>query len=320
MVTDYKASLQSPQEDQTKIPIQSSSVNPPSTALFPDLVPYRIQHSNIEFIRQIYRGQYGVTWLGRYYNQPVAIKVSSFNDDYASSMAKQIPVMARIQSPNIVCFLGATWTSANDLGAVVEYMPGGSLHDLLRNPTVELSWPAEKINVALNVAKALTYLHSLTPSLVLRNLNSRWIQLTDTMVAKLSNFRLDRKYDVELGMCCAIPFSERWAAPEVLMGEDFTELADLYSFGLILSELDTRAIPYNDERYPHFFVKIAKGILKPTFQPTCPAPVRHVADACLQFDPMLRPSSAQVVEMLEKAKAELSQPPSGKGNESSEII
>ncbi|CAK4622856.1 unnamed protein product [Aphanomyces euteiches] len=199
-------------------------------------------------------------------------------------------------------------------------MPGGSLHDLLRNPTVELSWPAEKINVALNVAKALTYLHSLTPSLVLRNLNSRWIQLTDTMVAKLSNFRLDRKYDVELGMCCAIPFSERWAAPEVLMGEDFTELADLYSFGLILSELDTRAIPYNDERYPHFFVKIAKGILKPTFQPTCPAPVRHVADACLQFDPMLRPSSAQVVEMLEKAKAELSQPPSGKGNESSEII
>ncbi|CAK4084915.1 unnamed protein product [Aphanomyces euteiches] len=106
-------------------------------------------------------------------------------------------------------------------------MPGGSLHDLLRNPKVELSWPAEKINVALNVAKALTYLHSLTPSLVLRNLNSRRIQLTDTMVAKLSNFRLDRKYDVELGMCCAIPFSERWAAPEVLMGEDFTELADL---------------------------------------------------------------------------------------------
>ncbi|CAK4089907.1 unnamed protein product [Aphanomyces euteiches] len=318
---DYKASLQSPQENQTKVPIQSSPVDPPSTALFPELVPFRIQHSDIQFLRQITRGQYGNTWYGQYNNRPVAVKVSSPWDDYAFHMAKQIQVMARIQSPNIVCFLGATWTSANDLSAVVEYMPGGSLRKLLDNPKVKLSWPVEKINVALDIAKALAYLHSLTPSLVIRELHSWKILLTDTMVAKLSNFRLDQKYAVEPTMCCAIPLTERWIAPEVILGEDFTEAPAVYSFGVILSEFDKREIPFGDIRSnAEVISKIARGILKPAFRPTCPAPVRRVADACLQFDPSLRPSSAQVVEMLEQAKLALNQPISDDVVEASEIV
>ncbi|CAK4147595.1 unnamed protein product [Aphanomyces euteiches] len=272
---------------------ESLSVDPPSTVLFPELVPFNIQHSDIQFLRQISRGQYGSTWCGQFNNRPVAVKVSSPWDDYAFRMAKQIQVMARIQSPNIVCFLGATWTSANDLSAVVEYMRGGSLRDLLGNSKVDLSWPVEKINVALDIAKALAYLHSLTPPFILANLDSKRVFLSGMMVAKLSNFRVDRQNDVDPTMCSAIPNTVRWNSPEVILGKAFTEAADVYSLGVILSEMDTRKIPFWDcTNTVRIMTEIARGSLKPAFQPTCPAPVRHVADACLQFDPNLRPSSA----------------------------
>jgi serine/threonine protein kinase len=41
----------------------------------------------------------------------------------------------------------------------------------------------------------------------------------------------------------------RWIAPEVLVGiSDYGSSADDFSFGVLLSELDTHAIPYNDVR------------------------------------------------------------------------
>ena len=35
-------------------------------------------------------------------------------------------------------------------------------------------------------------------------------------------------------------------APEIILGEDYSELAAINSFGVLLSELDTHKIPYED--------------------------------------------------------------------------
>ena len=83
-------------------------------------------------------------------------------------------------------------------------------------------------------------------------------------------------------------------------------------FGVVLSELDTREIPFEDQRNSKaggdadmsIVVKVARGELRPTFSASCPPSILKIANACIQFDPALRPSSSRVVEMLKQAKLE----------------
>ncbi|DAZ98575.1 TPA: hypothetical protein N0F65_005759 [Lagenidium giganteum] len=97
-----------------------------------------------------------------------------------------------------------------------------------------------------------------------------------------------------------------WIAPEVLSGERYTEKADIYSFGVILAEIDTLRQPYvrhtTDTRASlnnvHLALLVCAGQLRPEFSPLCPQVVRALADQCLKQDPVERPSAIEVVAAL----------------------
>ncbi|POM70005.1 TKL protein kinase [Phytophthora palmivora] len=78
-----------------------------------------------------------------------------------------------------------------------------------------------------------------------------------------------------------------WIAPEVLRGERYSEKADVYLFGVIMSELDncrrpySEGVPTDDNRggnVKHTNARIAMlvnaGKLKPSLSPDCPISVR----------------------------------------------
>ncbi|RHY29908.1 hypothetical protein DYB32_008812, partial [Aphanomyces invadans] len=290
-------------------PIQAPA--DPSENYFPELLPFRIDHNEVLLTRAISRGAFGVVWLGHYHGQPVAIKRMIEGDDQAVLFSKEIQIMGRLKSPNIVEFLGATWTSGMDLSAVTEFMDGGDVRTLLENPKIQLSWPQQKVNIAIDVAQALAYLHGLTPKLIHRDLKSKNVLLTSNMIAKLSDFGLSRNRSYEETLTAGVG-TVRWTAPEVMLGDIYSEISDVYSFGVVLSELDTREIPFDDQKSSKaggapdmsIVVKVARGELRPTFSPDCPPSILQIAKACLQFDPALRPTSARVVEMLQQAKLE----------------
>ncbi|DAZ93732.1 TPA: hypothetical protein N0F65_007358 [Lagenidium giganteum] len=41
-----------------------------------------------------------------------------------------------------------------------------------------------------------------------------------------------------------------WTAPELLAGQRYTEKSDIYSFGVLLSEIGMAETPYKDLRSP----------------------------------------------------------------------
>ncbi|KDO31577.1 TKL protein kinase [Saprolegnia parasitica CBS 223.65] len=286
----------------------------PTDNLFPELQQYRIDHNEVLLTRAISRGAFGVVWLGHYHGQPVAIKRMIEGDEEAVLFSKEIQTMGRLSHPKIVEFIGATWTSGYDLSAITEFMDGGDVRTLLENTKINLTWKKQKINIAIDTAEALAYLHSLTPKLIHRDLKSKNVLLTSNMVAKLSDFGLSRNRSYEETLTAGVG-TVRWTAPEVMLGDIYSEMADVYSFGVVLSELDTREIPFEDQKSSKaggapdmsIVVKVARGELRPTFSPTCPPCILQVSKACLQFDPALRPSSARLVEMLHQAKLELLQ-------------
>lgn len=280
---------------------------------FPELVQFRLDETEVLLTRKVSSGAFGVVWLGHYHGQPVAVKRMIDGDEEAIAFSREIMTMSRLVHPKIVRFIGATWTNSKDLGGVTEYMDGGDVRTLLENRKIDLSWRREKISMAVDIAEGLAYMHSLNPKIIHRDLKSRNVLLNSAMVAKLSDFGLSRNRTYEETLTAGVG-TVRWTAPEVMLGENYSEQADVYSYGVVLSELDTREIPFEEKSSSRagggqpdmaIVIKVAKGELRPSFAPDCPEVILKIARACLQFDPALRPSSAAVARMLSEARVEL---------------
>jgi serine/threonine protein kinase len=211
--------------------------------------------------------------------------------------------------PNVVKLVGAAWTVESDLQALSEYMVGGDLRDFLVYPPTPRTWTPRKLQIATDVIEALVYLHSFLPPVVHRDLKSRNILLSREMQAKLTDFGVSRITSEDNTMTQGVGTS-RWEAPEVLAGkEDYNQAADIFSFGVVLSELDTHAIPYDDARGPSdntlanvaILQMIAMGALRPSLSPHCPPAIRALADRCLAFNPDEHPSAPVVAYALRSA-------------------
>lgn len=275
-----------------------------------DLMMKRIAYTGLQFGKIIASGANGEVWHGEYAGQQVAIKrtfAEKKNDvKTLEAFSHEIRLASALEHPNVVRFVGLSWRTLPDLCMVSEYMGVGDLsHFLLSNEGKQLTWGEEKVGIAADVANALVYLHSLMPVIIHRDLKSLNILLTEDLQAKLSDFGLSREQSFEKTMTSGIG-TMLWTAPEVLRGDRYSEKADIYSFGIVLSELDTCLTPYslNEEvvgvksKSMHLMPLISKGLVTPRFSPECPPPILELAKSCLDQDPANRPPAMQIVYTL----------------------
>ncbi|GMF28527.1 unnamed protein product [Phytophthora lilii] len=136
--------------------------------------------------------------------------------------------------------------SRTDVCAVSEYLDGGDLRGLL-DSFAQLQHPVgfdyDKVKIALHIGHALTYLHSLQPPVIHRNLRLKNVLLTYELDAKLTDFGISRE-QMDSTMTAGVG-SALWMAPEVVMGHRYDEKSDIFSFGVVLSELDVHSLPYS---------------------------------------------------------------------------
>ncbi|KAE8953376.1 hypothetical protein PR003_g33986, partial [Phytophthora rubi] len=215
----------------------------------PVILASRIPIDRIELGAVISRGAFGEVYRGRYRDQDVAIKtlLPEKRKDLAHIQAflAEVRLMATMEHPHIVQFVGVAWESLSDLFCVSEFMAGGDLRSLLKEylaAGVRQGMDAGKVRIAYQVAYALTYLHSLEPVVLHRDLKSRNILLTEALDAKITDFGASRIRS-DATMTAGVG-SSLWMAPEVMMGQRYGEKADVFSLGVVISELDTHELPY----------------------------------------------------------------------------
>ncbi|OQR82377.1 protein kinase [Achlya hypogyna] len=262
---------------------------------------------------------YMKTEIGSYIGEPVLLKSFDMVESSEEELAKrrkllisEILSMANIRHPNIVAFLGFNITPEHGLTCVSEFVDGKTLRYLLDLPRTssKLTWANEKISIAIDIASALAYMHTLKPVVIHRNVKASKILLTgDRTTAKLSGFGVARARTYEAEMTARVG-DVPWSAPElVLDGGDYTEQVDVYSFGIVLTELDTCAVPFAAETaemgIAEVTMQLVTGSLRPKVSPECPKCIVKIIKQCLQLDAHLRPRSDKVLEMLLEAKAEL---------------
>ncbi|UZO24677.1 uncharacterized protein OCT59_016972 [Rhizophagus irregularis] len=124
----------------------------------------------------------------------------------------------------------------------------------------------------------------------------------------------------DLGMCQPVNDNERkgiygvipYIAPEVLRGYQYTKAADIYSFGIIMNEIMSEEIPYNDIPHDHFLVvKICKGF-RPKISEDIPKLIVDLIIKCWDAKAENRPTAKELRQTILKYGA-------GMDDENSEI-
>ncbi|CAK4716824.1 hypothetical protein LEN26_013201 [Aphanomyces euteiches] len=278
-----------------------------------EMLDAKIDYNAIQYTRKLTKGAFGEVWLGQYRGKYVAIKqiLEERKNDTKEieCFVAEIKLMLNLKHPNILDFLGFSWNPKDhNLCFLTMYMKNSDLFYYLQKRKSNLSWKREKIQLALDVAQGLVYLHSLTPKIIHRDLKSKNVLLDENFTAKINDFGISRVRQFEETMTAGVG-TALWAAPEVFMAKKYNDRADVYSLGVVLSELDTCAIPFADQAVGKngkldgmaVIKLVTQKRAKPTFSPQCPKPVLELAMMCLDYEPDNRPSAAEVVRLIQES-------------------
>ncbi|TMW69762.1 hypothetical protein Poli38472_001918 [Pythium oligandrum] len=287
-----------------------------------ELIPYRLPHDAVQIIAEIATGGFGIVYQATLYGQTVVVKqvlpTKANSPEILGRFMDEIRLYARLDHPKIVKFVGLSWTNLLDLSLVIEFMPRGDLHGALKaNHRLskgrglftwfdEQSEPRCKSLLAQDVVEALVYLHSFESPIIHRDLKAKNVLLSEDYEAKLSDFGISRE-SIEETMTGGMG-TTAWIAPEVLQGERYSEKADIYSFGILMCELDLCGHPYDRNKANEELTdaKIAYLVstegLKPILADDCPPSIEHLIMSCLEFDPSNRPSALELHYNLRKIR------------------
>ncbi|RLN54885.1 hypothetical protein BBJ28_00002915 [Nothophytophthora sp. Chile5] len=277
----------------------------------------RLPRDSLDVRRIIGIGAYTEVFSALYCGSLVAIKMllpdMRRSNVHTNALLAGSKLMATIEHPNIVRLVGVAWDSPTDLCVVLEYMEGGNLRALLDSYAAQghpVGFDRVKMKIALHIAHALTYLHSHASPVLHRGVSSKTILLSAALDAKLTDFSATCEQWDPMMITGVETF---WMAPEMLMGDRFDDKADIFSFGIVLSELDTHKLPYSRAKensdsgqYPPdiamklLLVKLLQGKLHVKFSTVGPKAVVALGEACLAMDPKERPTAAEAMFELER--------------------
>ena len=105
----------------------------------------------------------GETWRGRWQNNDIVAKILSVRECSARisrDFNEEFPKLRIFSHPNVLPVLGCV-NQPPRLATVSQYMPRGSLHRLLHGGTGVVVDTARALRLALDVARAMAFLHGL---------------------------------------------------------------------------------------------------------------------------------------------------------------
>nr|PNR33871.1 hypothetical protein PHYPA_023687 [Physcomitrium patens] len=153
------------------------------------------------------------------------------------SFLNEARIISTTRHRNLIALLGCCFETENAM-FVCEYMPNGSLHDVLFVREISLDW-AQRMTIAKDVANGLRCLHEETVNRIIhRDVKPANILLDEKMSARVADFGLARLVaDQEIDVVTNVMGTRGYLAPEYALNGHLSDKVDVYSYGVVLLEL-----------------------------------------------------------------------------------
>ncbi|KAK9755736.1 hypothetical protein RND81_01G046600 [Saponaria officinalis] len=216
-----------------------------------------IQKATKNFSRDnaIGEGGFGTVFKGQLRDGTrIAVKRAKkdlFSKRTVDEFRSEILAFSKIEHLNLVKFYGYL-EHPDEKIIVVEYVDNGTLFEHLHGNRGFGLQLGERLDIAIDVAHAITYLHSYNdPPIIHRDIKASNVLITDKLRAKVADFGLARLVpdgeDVT-HISTQIKGTIGYLDPEYMKTYQLTEKSDVYSFGVLLVELVTGRHPIEPQK------------------------------------------------------------------------
>ena len=196
---------------------------------------------------------------------------------------------------------------------VLEYLPGGTLKDKLR----ELQSAGHELPVSdviaygVQIAEGLAHAHR--RGIVHRDVKTDNVMLTEGGEVKITDFGLAKlKGGPLLTQKGSTIGTAAYMSPEQIRGEEIDRRSDLFSFGVVMYELATGVLPYRGEHEAALAYSIAneQAVDPRKLRPALPDSLTQLILRCLEKDPAKRFQTAEeITAELRRMRGDSMPPP-----------
>ncbi|KAJ7587383.1 kinase-like domain-containing protein [Mycena floridula] len=269
------------------------------------LYPKTLQLSGVEALQQSEnRGSFGDIWKGNFSGTLVAIKVMRHSDAERSVLLKtfigEAILWRELSHPNVLSFHGIhLWSKDGRICLVSPWMENGNLVSYLKDHS-----DADRLSLALDVARGLEYLHSFDPPIIHGDLKGNNILITSNLRACVADFGLGKFIQTD-ALCqftpsTTLPGALMWCAPE-LVTEDrptITLASDVYALGCVFYEIFAGKVRFAHlTNFLHLVTAISSGTI-PERPEGIDDNIWGIILQCWSLNPASRPTTQRILETL----------------------
>ncbi|XP_064972043.1 serine/threonine-protein kinase STY17-like isoform X2 [Musa acuminata AAA Group] len=261
------------------------------------VVDWEIDRRFLKMGKKIARGSCGDLYRATYLGQDVAVKIlraDQLNEALLLEFNQEVDILRRVHHKNIVHYLGAC-VKPTELCIITEYMTGGNLYDHLHKEHISLELP-HLLKFSIDICKGMDYLHQ--NNIIHRDLKTANLLLDANSVVKVGDFGVARFQNQE-GVMTAETGTYRWMAPEVINHQHYDNKADVFSFAIVLWELATSRVPYDNMTPLQAALGVRQG-LRPDIPKDMHPRLAALMQRCWDEVPSKRPSFEEITQELEE--------------------
>uniref|UniRef100_F6ZYN6 Tyrosine-protein kinase n=1 Tax=Ornithorhynchus anatinus TaxID=9258 RepID=F6ZYN6_ORNAN len=239
-----------------------------------------------------------VKHYSRYYNGHTKVAVKNLKPGSMSPSAflAEANLMKNLQHSRLVRLYAVV--TQEPIYIITEYMENGSLVDFLKTSEGVKLTINKLLDMAAQIAEGMAFIEE--KNYIHRDLRAANILVSESLCCKIADFGLarlieDNEYTAREGA----KFPIKWTAPEAINYGTFTIKSDVWSFGILLTEIVTYGrIPYPGMTNPEVIQNLERGYRMP--QPeNCPEELYDLMQLCWKEKPENRPTFEYMKSVLE---------------------
>ncbi|NWX95058.1 HCK kinase, partial [Nothoprocta ornata] len=259
---------------------------------------WEIPRESLKLERKLGAGQFGEVWMATYNKHTkVAVKTMKPGSMSAAAFLAEAELMKTLQHDKLVR-LHAVVTSGEPIFIITELMERGSLLDFLKSSEGHRQPLPKLIDFSAQIAEGMAFIEK--RNYIHRDLRAANILVSALLVCKIADFGLARVIeDDEYTAREGAKFPIKWTAPEAINYGSFTIKSDVWSFGILLTEIITYGrIPYPGMSSAEVIRALDRGYRMPRTE-SCPAELYDVMTRCWKTNPEDRPTFEYTQSILE---------------------